>query len=270
TQKHLSRDAFRGLIGRLAATGHALSLADIVEHCVSGEPFPRRAFAVTFDDGFENNVSIAAPILSDFGIPATFYVTSGFIEHNAMAWIDRIEYFMEHTPRGELQLPWTGEPQPFGDRRSKIALLEQIRHEAKARPEVDVDELARDIFAQGDLDEVLGGEDPLDRKMTWAQVASLAGDDLFKVGGHGHTHRIMAFLDDEQIEHEVAECLGLLAEKAAVTTAHFSYPEGLAYCYCDRVIGVLRRHGIICCPTAQDGTNALHQELFRLRRIAVI
>ncbi len=270
TRKHLERRIFCEVLEQLTAAGRPMSLQDIVAHCVSGEAFPPRSFAVTFDDGFENNYSIAAPILSDFGVPATFFVTSGFIEHNAMAWVDRIEYFMEHTRRGALRLPWTEEAQWFEDRAGKIALLEQIRHRAKRDPVLDVDELVGDIFAQGTLEEVAAGDGPLDRKMSWQQVAALACHELFTIGGHGHTHRIMSYLDDEALQREVSECLRLLQEKASVTAAHYSYPEGLEYCYSDRVIDALRRHGIVCCLTAEDGTNRPDEGIFRLKRIAVV
>ena len=246
-----------------------MSLPQIVEHCIAAEPFPPRAFAVTFDDGFENNYSVAAPILADLGVPATFYVTTGYVEHNAMSWIDRIEVFMEHTSSGMLRLPWTTRPHSFDDTGSKIAVLDQIRHHAKRDPDIDPDALASDIFAQGGVAEVRSSDDPVDRKMSWKQVADLAQTEGFTVGGHGHTHRIMTSLDDDELENEVTLCLDLLAEKASLTTEHYSYPEGLDYCYSDRVAGVLRRHGIACCPTAEDGTNPLGQGLFGLKRIAV-
>lgn len=269
TRKHLPRDEFVAVIDSLSRAGHAMSLPEIVEHCVAAEPFPPRAFAVTFDDGFENNSSVAAPILADFGVPATFYVTTGFIEHNAMSWIDRIEDFMEHTSSGTLRLPWTTRPHSFDDTGSRIAVLEHIRHHAKRDRDIDPDALASDIFAQGRVAEIYSSDDPVDRKMSWKQVAALARTEGFTVGGHGHTHRIMTSLDDDELQDEVTRCLDLLTEKASLVTEHYSYPEGLDYCYSNRVADVLGRHGIVCCPTAEDGTNPLGQGLFGLKRIAV-
>ena len=63
TGKHMERDRFYRIVEGLKHAGSALSMDDVVDHCRSGRPFPPRAFVVTFDDGFENNVSIAAPIL---------------------------------------------------------------------------------------------------------------------------------------------------------------------------------------------------------------
>jgi peptidoglycan/xylan/chitin deacetylase (PgdA/CDA1 family) len=270
THKHLTREVFVDVMEHLTARGRPLSIADVVAHCANAEPFPPCSFAVTFDDGFENNHAIAAPVLSDLGVPATFYVTTAFIDQNAMSWTDRLEYFMEHTARGALRLPWAEGEQAFGDRDSKIGLLEQIRHRVKTDPAIDVDALVADIFAQEGRPELTFSDDPLDRKMSWDQVAELAGHELFTVGGHGHTHRILSFLNDEALTGDVWDCLRLLAEKASVGPEHYSYPEGLDHCYSDRVIDVLRQRGIVCCPTARDGTNPLTEGLFALRRIAVV
>ena len=42
-------------------------------------PIPKHVFAVTFDDGYENNLLNALPILRDLGIPATVFLTTGFL-----------------------------------------------------------------------------------------------------------------------------------------------------------------------------------------------
>src|SRR5437016_4947415 len=96
TRKHLELDYFAGMLrALLAAGGRAVSLDDVTAAHESGEKLPPKSFAVTFDDGFRNNATVAAPVLADLKIPATFYVTTDFIESNRMSWIDRIEWCLE-------------------------------------------------------------------------------------------------------------------------------------------------------------------------------
>lgn len=269
TRKHLERDYFVGILRELRARGNAMSMDDLVEHHQTGRPLPSYAFTITFDDGFENNLSVAAPILVDEGVPATFYVTTDFIDHNRMSWIDRIGYVIELAPRGTLQLPWgrCG----FHDDEGKRALLDDIRLHVKASAKIDADGLAGDVQRQLGFPEIRSSEDPLDRKMTWEGVRQLAQQDGFTVGGHSHTHAILSFLDDDALVAEVGASQRLLAEKAGLPCRHYSYPEGLAHCYSDSVIAVLKAHGVLCCPTAEDGINAPPlADLFHLRRIAVV
>ena len=45
---------------------------------------PARALSITFDDGYANNESIAAPILARLGLHATFFIATGFLDGGRM------------------------------------------------------------------------------------------------------------------------------------------------------------------------------------------
>jgi peptidoglycan/xylan/chitin deacetylase (PgdA/CDA1 family) len=80
TPLSVSPRRFEEQMTALAQNGAAaLSMAQVAEHLASGRPFPPRAVAVTFDDGFASVVTVAAPILSGLGLTATVYVITGMI-----------------------------------------------------------------------------------------------------------------------------------------------------------------------------------------------
>ncbi|MCW3099600.1 MAG: polysaccharide deacetylase [Chthonomonadaceae bacterium] len=74
---NVSGDAFERQMRALAHMRYrAMTFAQIVEVLRSGQPLPRRVFAITFDDGYECVGDVAAPILERYGFPATVFVVS--------------------------------------------------------------------------------------------------------------------------------------------------------------------------------------------------
>lgn len=251
TRKHIPRADFITLLKDLSKHGTAVSMDDIVADRRCEKPLPPYAFAITFDDGFENNLLVAAPILADMEIPAMFYVTTDFIDRNRMSWIDRVEFVIEQVPTGRLSLPW-GE-RDFSDVDGRKAVLDDIRSHVKNDSALDPDETASSVQNQLGFAETWSSDHPLDKKLTWAQVRELASNPGFLVGGHSHNHPILSFLDDTTLKSEIDLSLGFLREKGGLKVNHYSYPEGLAHCYDERIITQLKAGGIVCCPTAMDG-----------------
>ena len=62
-----------------AENWQVLTLREVAEHLESAKPFPQRAIAITFDDGFQDNYTAALPILQREAIPATVFLTTDFI-----------------------------------------------------------------------------------------------------------------------------------------------------------------------------------------------
>jgi peptidoglycan/xylan/chitin deacetylase (PgdA/CDA1 family) len=268
TRKHLPVDDFVAVLRSLKARGTPVSMDDVIADRAGQAPLPKNAFAVTFDDGFENNLTVAAPILADEKVPATFYVTTDFIDRNRMSWIDRIEYAVEAVRQGSLRCPWG--TASFDDPSSKRRVLDEIRLHVKSTPAIAPDAFASDVQRQLGFPEVWSNTHPLDQKLTWNQVAELAAIPGCTVGGHSHTHPILAYLADTDLRHEITTSLRLLHDKAGLTCRHYSYPEGLEHCFDERVIACLKEQGIVCSPTAIDGVNEAGVDLFHLRRIFVV
>jgi peptidoglycan/xylan/chitin deacetylase (PgdA/CDA1 family) len=64
----------------LVAGGHTvLTVSAYVELLERGTALPPRVAVITFDDGFEDNLTVAAPMLAARGLPATVYVATGHL-----------------------------------------------------------------------------------------------------------------------------------------------------------------------------------------------
>lgn len=84
-----SVDEFRRDLADLRRRYECLSLHELCERLRANTPFRRRAVVITFDDGYRDNYTVAAPALRAAGLTATFFVATGFIgtdrafEHDA-------------------------------------------------------------------------------------------------------------------------------------------------------------------------------------------
>ena len=268
TRKHLVEERFVEVLEALRRTGRPVSMSEISEALRTGHRLPPRAFAVTFDDGFENNCSIAAPVLKALEVPATFYVTTGFIGTGEASWTDRLEYAFERAGPVAVAVPPKGQRHVCATEMEKRQLLDELRRVIKSERTIDPYTLADDVWRQLGV-ETMEPDPELDRKMSWRQLEELEHHPLFLIGGHSHTHRILEFLDDEELEREIATSVRLIRERLGFGITFYSYPEGLPHCYSERVMAALRRHGVVCAVTAEPGVNRIGDDLFRLKRILV-
>lgn len=56
-----------------------IRLSDLTRHIETGEPLPQRAALVTFDDGYENNYTLAYPIFKALGLPFAIFPVADFV-----------------------------------------------------------------------------------------------------------------------------------------------------------------------------------------------
>jgi peptidoglycan/xylan/chitin deacetylase (PgdA/CDA1 family) len=269
TKKHIEKDLFVKCIKSLSSVGNPLSMDEVLYNLENKIPFSNKSFAITFDDGFENNLSVAMPILDDYNIPATIYVTSDFIENNHMSWIDRIELAVQNLNANSYKLKWADQTFTLDSDKSKIDFLNRIRQYVKNETSCNANEYADDLCYSLDKQTIIKSNDPLDLKMTWDQVKGLHKHKLFSIGGHSHKHVILSFLSETELANELDTSLKMLNDKAQIPPTHYSYPEGLSHCYNKLVIDELKKREVRCCPTAIYGFNKESTDSFELKRIMV-
>ncbi len=68
------------LIGLLNRGFQCWSLERLLNNTMTQQPIPPRVFAITFDDGFENNYSYALPILQKLHLPATIFLATAYLD----------------------------------------------------------------------------------------------------------------------------------------------------------------------------------------------
>ena len=74
----VSQSQFRTHLRWLRRLGYrTMSLADYPQLLREGKKIPARSFAITFDDGYEDVLTLGLPVLQEFGCTATVFAVPG-------------------------------------------------------------------------------------------------------------------------------------------------------------------------------------------------
>ncbi len=253
---------FAAVCGWLKAWFNVLPLADGARRLTAGA-LPSRALAITFDDGYADNHDVALPILQRHGLPATFFVASGFLDGGRM-WNDTLIEAVRGCPHPALALAGTeaaalGELplKTTGDRQQAIARL------IGAAKYLPPDERARWVAA---VAQRAGAELPDDLMMRSAQVRALH-DAGMTVGAHTVTHPILTRLDDAQARAEVADGRRALEDITRAPVTLFAYPNGKPGSdYDERAVQVVRDLGFEAAVSTAWGACRAGQDPYQLPR----
>jgi peptidoglycan/xylan/chitin deacetylase (PgdA/CDA1 family) len=195
-----------------------LPLPDAVRRLQQGT-LPARAGAVTFDDGYRDNAELAAPLLRRHGVPATFFVATGFLDGGIM-WNDVIIDALRRTAHdaldtGELGLGRLSLDSLPARQAALPRLLKAIKYLPEGERDASVSRVAQ----------ALGVQPRRDLMMTTAQVQELARSG-FDIGGHTVNHPILTRLPDDRAAQEMAAGRRALQQITDTEVPLFAYPNG--------------------------------------------
>jgi len=213
----VTEPTFRWHMATLARIFNVLPLGEALDRVVAGR-LPARAAAVTFDDGYADNHDRALPVLRELGLPATFFVTTGTLEHSM--WNDAVVEAVRHAPETGLDAMALGLGHlPTADIHNRLGSLEVLLGKLRA-----VSRRERDAMVSRLLEQV-GIAPPTGLMMSPEQIRNLAAANM-AIGAHTVTHPILARLEEAEAMREIGEgrerLEGILDERVDL----FAYPNG--------------------------------------------
>ena len=95
---YVSRETFRRQVAYLSENFNILPLNELVDRTLQGRNIGG-CCAITFDDGWLDNYTVAFPTIMEFQVPATIFLVSGYIGTNRMFWPEELCFYLENINR---------------------------------------------------------------------------------------------------------------------------------------------------------------------------
>ena len=249
--------------------------------------------AITFDDGYLDNLEIARPILGQYGIPATIFVSTGYIDKPHGYWWDELEAIFLHPgvlPPSVLKLSvagqnynWEIDPadleyrdadcathrgwiawkqQPPTSRHAVFCAAWSLLREAETAQR---EEGIWQIRQWAGMSERYTAA----RCMTSEELREVSRGTLLSVGAHTISHSRLSQLSESSQWTEISESKSILERILGRPVYTFSYPFGDRSDYTDRTVKAVRAAGYRLACSNFEGTVGPKSDRFQLPRLHV-
>jgi peptidoglycan/xylan/chitin deacetylase (PgdA/CDA1 family) len=263
-------EAFAAEVRFLRDRFRLITLDELLDLAGPDFPLTGPTALITFDDGYRDNLDEALPVLQALGVPATFFLVTGFLDAPRLPWWDHVSYVLkqaraaqitldrpapmtldlEQTPRAEaiaaVVRAWLDHPP---DRENEA----EVRRHLEERAGVFVDEhaLGSALF------------------LTWDDARRLA-DAGMAIGSHSQSHPTLARLSEAEQFRELAGSKRLLEDRLGRPVEALAYPYGWPGATTDATRRLAREAGYRLAFSAVLGVNQPGRiDPFDLRRLNV-
>lgn len=213
--------------------------------------------AITFDDGHGDFYTTAWPLLKRYNLPASLYVTTGFVDHQTWLWPDLLRYVLLQGIGTEVQVEDLGRLSidksqvletwgKLGDLCLKLTSEERWSFIAQLATQlkVDIDRSPKDPFAP----------------VTWDQLREMQSEGL-DVGSHSITHPILSVLSKETLMTELRGSQQRILEELGKLPTGICYPNGMAKdtsTLVETQAQELYRYGLVAYPCDIRADQVMH------------
>jgi len=221
---------------------------------------PGCSYAVTFDDGYRDNLRLVDPQLG--GVPAVLYVATGLIGGEPI-WVYRLTHAVEarthdHLDLGMLGLGHFDLADPAERERLYSVLPPRLKQLTPEEVEAGVDAVAAQTRPEVATPE---RRDMLD----WQDIRRLDSNGI-SIGAHTCNHVLLSRVDDDTASREILGSHARIAAETGAAPRHFAYPNGGAADFTERDVQLVREAGFATAATSIEGINRPGVDPFRLLR----
>jgi glycosyltransferase involved in cell wall biosynthesis/peptidoglycan/xylan/chitin deacetylase (PgdA/CDA1 family) len=225
-----------------------ITLDAVLDRARSGAAAGRPFAALTFDDGYRDNVEHAWPVLRRHNAPWTLFVTTDFADGRGRLWWLELEQAIARLDR--IVLRGSGELRDLPSRTilEKRAAFETIYRHLRDGPEERLRAVTSDLAAQADVD-----THALTANLClgWDELQTLVREPDVLIGAHTLSHPILAKCNGSAAMREIAESKAVLERRLGRPVRHLAYPFGDATAAGPREFQLARQAGYTTAITSR-------------------
>lgn len=213
-------DLFERQIEMMSKNFNLIDMDTISDTLSSKASFPRRSVAITFDDGYRNNLTLATPILEKFNVRGTFYVLSELLEHPVVPWFCQThEYFRRcsvqrwQNPISRMESSLETPTDRNSEHRIVNGALAKMDHHSRIRA---LEEIRSALDATSlDFGNLLLSQDNLSELI----------DRDHCVGSHTHSHPNLTLVTEQEAKFQIVQSRNTLGAAFPNKIRHFCFPN---------------------------------------------
>lgn len=246
-------DRFERQLKRLAKTGRVVPVSRLAD----GSAVPG-SIALTFDDGYLDNLEVVAPLLAKYEFPAVLYLATGYVADAEPQWADMVYAAVRSRTKQSLRLDGIGTWNLSEDSQREAAIY------AIGRSLIEVTRAERTRVLNDMRDQLGAPSCPEKLTMNFDEVRRMAQQyPSFELGVHTADHLDMSSMTTDEAIAEIQKSMVDFRRELGRDAEHFSFP------YSRSTPEVIARLGEIGLKTAMTGEGIVpldRPNLFDLKR----
>jgi peptidoglycan/xylan/chitin deacetylase (PgdA/CDA1 family) len=232
---------------------HVVPLTELADRLSSGRSLNKGTVALTIDDGRVNCYEFLFPLLKEFGIPATFFVVTSFINGDDWIWTDKVLWLSE-------------QPNP-PEQLSRINIDAFFRNLNRLHPEVRNAQIA--ALAASMAISIPRKAPAKYAPCSWTQLREMSDSGLVEIGSHTVTHPIMSSITDEESRYELTESRKQIEQSLGRTVTSFCFPNGQPQDFRPSQIQQVQEAGYQCSVLAHFGLVKSGTDPYQMPRVGM-
>jgi len=230
----------------------------LIDQILQNGEIPPKVACITFDDGYKDNYVFAFPILKKYDIPATIFLTTGYVgglwphlEARFSIWNTRIPKFDIEGLGCHL----------LDSSENRISAMNSVELQLDNLPWKEKTQALETLIDVLDVD--FPNEIRNAYSFTWEEVAEMAENSI-SFGSHTVTHTNLTKLPIDEAREEIIQSKEQIERAIGVPCTLFAYPNGKCN---SKIISLLKEHAFKGAVVTSTPNIFNRENLFSIYRI---